>query len=421
MSARFLQLHTLTAYPASLLNRDDAGFAKRLPFGGTTRTRISSQCLKRHWRTFDGEGSLQELAVPESIRSRYTFDQFIFHPLLQGGASPELARAVTEGLMKAVLGQSAKAKKAADKKADAEAGEGAKAKKGDKKAPKKQGDEEGLMTGQITVLGRPEVEFLLAEARAIAAEAKAPDQVEQALAARLTKERKENLAKLRHGAGLSAALFGRMVTSDILARGDAAVHVAHAFTVHEEATESDYFSAVDELKKESEDSLGSGHIGNTELTSGLFYGYTVIDVPLLVSNLEGCERKDWKAADRNLAASLVERLVHLVATVSPGAKLGSTAPYAYAHLLLVEAGNSQPRTLANAFLPSVSQSGDVVANTYAALGQHMADLDRTYGASTQRRLSALGNTQPLLAPLRVEAAMPLRDVAGWAASQVRDA
>ena len=47
--ARFLQIHTLTSYPASLLNRDDAGFAKRMPFGDATRTRISSQCLKRHW------------------------------------------------------------------------------------------------------------------------------------------------------------------------------------------------------------------------------------------------------------------------------------------------------------------------------------------------------------------------------------
>ena len=47
---RFIQIHTLHTYPAALLNRDDAGLAKRLPLGGTVRTRISSQCLKRHWR-----------------------------------------------------------------------------------------------------------------------------------------------------------------------------------------------------------------------------------------------------------------------------------------------------------------------------------------------------------------------------------
>ena len=54
MGARFVQIHYLTAYPASLLNRDDAGMAKRLPYGGTSRVRVSSQCLKRHWRTAEG-------------------------------------------------------------------------------------------------------------------------------------------------------------------------------------------------------------------------------------------------------------------------------------------------------------------------------------------------------------------------------
>jgi len=58
--ARFIQIHTLTSYPSTLLNRDDAGFAKRLPFGGATRTRISSQCLKYHWRHNDGESALDK-------------------------------------------------------------------------------------------------------------------------------------------------------------------------------------------------------------------------------------------------------------------------------------------------------------------------------------------------------------------------
>ena len=48
-------------------------------------------------------------------------------------------------------------------------------------------------------------------------------------------------------AGLEGALFGRMVTSDPGANIDAAIHVAHAFTVHGEESESDYFSVVDEL------------------------------------------------------------------------------------------------------------------------------------------------------------------------------
>ena len=32
--SRFLQIHSLHSYPAALLNRDDSGLAKRMPFGG---------------------------------------------------------------------------------------------------------------------------------------------------------------------------------------------------------------------------------------------------------------------------------------------------------------------------------------------------------------------------------------------------
>ena len=47
----FLQLHLLTAYGPSNLNRDDTGRPKSAIFGGVSRLRISSQSLKRAWRT----------------------------------------------------------------------------------------------------------------------------------------------------------------------------------------------------------------------------------------------------------------------------------------------------------------------------------------------------------------------------------
>lgn len=51
--ATFLQLHLLTAYPASNLNRDDTGRPKTVIFGGAERLRTSSQSLKRAFRTSD--------------------------------------------------------------------------------------------------------------------------------------------------------------------------------------------------------------------------------------------------------------------------------------------------------------------------------------------------------------------------------
>ncbi len=76
MTASFLEIHTLTSYPASLLNRDDAGFAKRIPFGGAVRTRVSSQCLKRHWRVYEGEHALKTIPdVGDTVRSRVAFEE----------------------------------------------------------------------------------------------------------------------------------------------------------------------------------------------------------------------------------------------------------------------------------------------------------------------------------------------------------
>lgn len=397
MNPRFIQIHSLTSYPAALLNRDDVGFAKRLPFGGTSRTRISSQCLKRHWRHADGEHSLSNLDVPQSIRSRRTFDNYILRPLIDDGVDSEKARLVVETLMAFFLGQSAKTKKA-----------------------KEQESEASVYTGQITVLGRPEVDFLLETARELcSSEIANRKDADKILKEHYDKEGKKNLAALQCGSGLGAALFGRMVTSDILARGDAAVHVAHAFTVHAEESESDYFSAVDDLLQSGEgEELGSGHIGTTELTSGLYYGYVVVDVPLLVSNLTGCMRNEWAQANRGPAGEIVEHLIHLIATVSPGAKLGSTAPHAYAHCVLLEAGDGQPRTLANAFLRPITDNRDLLRSTYTALSEHVEELDKMYGADSHRRVSAIGPTEALEG-LTEQEPRPLAEVAGWAGALVR--
>src|SRR5216684_3706791 len=80
---RFIQIHSLIAYPAALLNRDDSGLAKRLPFGGATRTRISSQCLKRHWRVTEDEWSLSKIGPQMSVRSRKIPEERILRALEQ--------------------------------------------------------------------------------------------------------------------------------------------------------------------------------------------------------------------------------------------------------------------------------------------------------------------------------------------------
>ena len=381
---RFLQIHTLHSYPAALLNRDDSGLAKRMPFGGAVRTRISSQCLKRHWRVAQDEFALKNIAGSTSaIRSRNTVERRVIQPLRDGGqVAEDVLVAVGTAFNVGVYG-----------------GRGT--------------SETGR---QPLLLGLPEVEHLHQRAAAICAEhsndAKAAGDAATAL---FTARRGEGnnfralLDSARLPAGLEGALFGRMVTSDPGSNIDAAVHVAHAFTVHEEESESDYFSVVDDLQGADEDA-GAAHIGDMELTAGLFYGYVVVDVPGLVSNLEGCDADQWDSADRMLAAKVVEHLVHLIATVSPGAKLGSTAPYGYADLMVVEAGTRQPRSLANAYRdPAKAQ----VAAATERLTSYLGKLDAAYAARDVRRVMSVEDCD-----IPSAERLSLDDLASWAAAAI---
>ena len=355
---RFIQIHTLHSYPGTLLNRDDAGLAKRLPFGGVERLRVSSQCLKRHWRMAEDEMALGAIdpSIGVSTRSRRTWKVLIQEPLLAEGLAEAAVDAVLDAMQLELYDKSEKAKAA---------------KEGEIKHVRK----------EIVVLGRPEIDYLMSETRRIVGLAGTDA---KAIAAELKSLRK-NFHALKAGAGIDAAMFGRFVSGDREARVDAAVHVAHAFTVHEQASEPDYFTAVDDLQAEEQGS-GAGHLNTADLTSGVYYGYVAIDVPLLVSNLEGVHRKNWLAADRTLAAKTVEALLHLIAKVTPGAKKGSTAPYDWASLVLVEAGAEQPRTLANAFIKPVrAQPLDAAAAD--ALARHVAEIDGMYGAEAKRWLA----------------------------------
>ncbi len=362
---RFLQIHTLHSYPAALLNRDDSGLAKRMPFGGATRTRISSQCLKRHWRVAEDEFAIHSIPGAEAaVRSRNVVERRVIKQLREvEGVAKDVVNVLATSFTVGVYGD--------------------KAKPGEGEADKN--------TRQPLLLGFPEVEYLREKSAEIcAANPNDADAAKMAAEALFSQRQGEgaNFRAFREAArlpgGLEGALFGRMVTSDPGANIDAAVHVAHAFTVHREESESDYFSVVDDLQRDDEDA-GAAHIGDMELTAGLFYGYVVVDVPGLVSNLEGCDAREWESADRTLAGEVVKSLAHLIATVSPGAKLGSTAPYGYADLMLIEAGVRQPRSLANAFRKPAEAQTEAAAK---ALVSELNDLDGMYGVKEVRRVSS---------------------------------
>ena len=369
-SPRFLQIHTLHTYTGALLNRDDSGLAKRMPFGGAYRTRISSQCLKRHWRTADTDPhSLHRIDGADlAYRSRKIVQDLIIAPL-EGKYPADVVDAIKSAFQVAVYG------------------------------------DKGNTSRQVILLGEAEIAWLAAEAEKLAAAA-GTAKAAAAAVKQWTADFKTNIKAMREGCalpgGLTGALFGRMITSDRAANIEAPIHVAHSFTVHAEEAESDYLTAVDDLQDEEE--AGAGTIQDTEITSGLYYGYVVIDLPGLIRNCAG---------NRDLVTQVVYNITHLIAEVSPGAKLGSTAPYGRAELMLIESGDRQPRSLAAAYRKPV---GYDLEDAVAELDKHLAQLDATYETGEARRYLSLAS-----ADLSGVERTSLKGLAEWAASHVKDA
>lgn len=321
----FVQLHLLTAYPPSNLNRDDLGRPKTARMGGCDRLRVSSQSLKRTWRT--SEIFQEAMAGHLGTRTKRLGIQ-VREALSKGGIEEKTAREW--------------ARKVAD-------------------VFGKLQRNESLEIEQLAHIGPEEQTAVDRLTRTLIDERRAPTD--------------EELLLLRHRpAAADIALFGRMLAEDPGYNVEAACQVAHAITVHPVVVEDDYFTAVDDLNTGEED-LGAAHIGETGFAAGLFYSYVCIDRGLLAENLNG---------DVALADSALGALTETAVKVAPRGKQASFGSRAYASYVLAERGPQQPRSLSVAFLKPV-RGQDFAADAINAI-EHQAELfDQVYGPCADAR------------------------------------
>lgn len=323
---RFVQLHLLTSYPPANLNRDDVGNPKTARLGGVERLRVSSQSLKRAWRT--SELFQQALAGNIGTRTKRLGVE-VFKALVQAGTSEKQA--------KEWAGQIAKVygtlKKEKDKLLEIE---------------------------QLVHIAPEERATLDALVAALAQEKRAPTD-------------EELNALLHQQTAVDIAMFGRMLASKAEFNGEAAVQVAHAIGVHASAIEDDYFTAVDDLNRKEE--AGAAHIGEAGFAAAVFYEYLCINRDLLKQNLGGDEALTQKA---------LRALTQAALTVGPSGKQNSFASRAYAHYALAEKGSQQPRSLSLAFVKPVS-GNDYAHEAVLALERVRDNMDQVYGACADSR------------------------------------
>lgn len=317
--ARFIQLHCLTSYPPSNLNRDDLGRPKTAVMGGVNRLRVSSQSLKRAWRTSE-----------------------VFESALGQWKGTRTKRVGLEAL--GMLTERGVHEQDAKPWAAAIAEQFGKLKK------------DSLEIEQLAHVAPEEWERIRRLAATLATEKRAPET--------------DELAILRdRPKAVDIALFGRMLASNPSFNVEAAAQVAHALTVHAATVDDDYFTAVDDLNQYQEDG-GAAHIGETGFGAGVFYLYLCVDRDLLVDNLQG---------DRALANQALAALLEAVAKVSPTGKQNSFASRAYTSYILAEKGGQQPRSLSVAFLKPVV-GVDQLAAAVLALENQRDNFNKVYGA-----------------------------------------
>jgi len=316
---RFIQLHLLTSYPPANLNRDDLGRPKTAMMGGVPRLRVSSQSLKRAWRTSD----VFEKALKGHIGTRTKeMGISVFKSLTDKGVSEknalEWARVVS-----GVFGKPKTLSKPEE------------AKLKDAEVPESEKQKLKLKPLEIEQLAHfsPEEESAINSL------------IETMVSRGVGPEKDEiYLLKSKHTAA-DIALFGRMLASSPTYNTEASAQVAHAISVHKVVVEDDFFTAIDDLNNDDDD-MGAAHMGDTEFGAALFYQYICIDINLLQETLD----------DESLVIKTVNALIEAAATVAPGGKQNSFASRARASYILCEVGDQQPRSLSVAFLEPISGS-----------------------------------------------------------------
>ncbi|HFE8018351.1 TPA: type I-E CRISPR-associated protein Cas7/Cse4/CasC [Proteus mirabilis] len=322
--SQFIQLHILTSYAPSNLNRDDLGRPKTAIMGGFERLRISSQSLKRHWRTSE----LFNIALSGNIGIRTKkFGLQLYDALIEGGVSEKNAKKWV-GL---IIEQYGKIKK------------------------------DSIETEQLVHISHLEKSLAFDLINLLIKEQREP-----------TKQELESLKTIN--TSVDIALFGRMLASAPKYNIEAACQVAHAISVHSTVIEDDYFMAVDDLNN-GETDTGSAHIGEAGFAAALFYSYICINKTQLIESLDGNEE---------LANKAIQALTEVAIKVSPTGKQNSFASRAYASYVLAEKGSYQPRSLSVAFLKPIDDE-DMENAAINALKFRMENFDKVYGTCAESR------------------------------------
>jgi CRISPR system Cascade subunit CasC len=445
----FIQIHMLQSMPPGNLNRDETGQPKRCIFGGVTRGRISSQCLKRNIR----RSAEFAKAFGDALADRTTYLPRMVADELRRDTELGVPEAELRDLMVAIA---RRFKKEAKDDSSEGAAAGAEAGASDEEDVGQTGQlvffqqsfarriaellarfrkENGaayllLRTGELDeseetkARRKTRLQELTANQKLLKQDKKvaATDEAKVAINNREGElQREKDQLKRESDQGKEASekkiatliseiatasklitvdigLFGRMTTSDLVVNVEATCQVAHAISTHETIIESDYFTAMDECKVRyavgQMGNAGAAFLGSGEtetfFNASVYYKYLNLDLSAL--------RKHLPSLTDEEAAKAVGVLVSAAALATPTGKQNSFASHGIPELLLVEVSNTKrPITYANAFLQPV-EGPNYMAQSAKAIKEYVESVAPAFApVDMQRFLLAVGNAKCTIA------------------------
>lgn len=332
-----LDIHALQTVPPSLINRDDTGAPKSAIFGGIPRQRVSSQAWKRAIRRYF-EFQLGETGV--GLRSR-RLPEVIVKKILE--ISPDFGEdKAIEGVRNLFKATGARG---GIKLVDA------------KPAKKDEySDEQSALPTTAALL------FL------------SPHQIDRASQAiidadggKITKADAKDILDTAHS--IDMAMFGRMLADVPAYNIDASVQVAHAIGIHESQPEFDYFTAVDDVIEDA-DETGAGMIGTTQMMSSTLYRFATVNVNGLTENL----------GNEELAQEATVMFIKAFIESMPTGKQNTFANNTLPELVYVAVRDTRSVSFVNAFEdPIAGKDGSRRQAAAEALAKEAHDVEDVYG------------------------------------------
>jgi CRISPR system Cascade subunit CasC len=371
---KLIELHILQSFPVSCLNRNDVGSPKTASFGGVTRGRVSSQCLKRATRELAQE--MDRNLVKQAKDSGQENPPALFEGVRTRRAAVDLASALAERQL-----PEAEAKRIANevcdgflssksKKAEAEPARPSKPKKPSKSSPAETDGEAEEETSTLLYFS-PGERVLMAEAIA-KAKRDGKTNFQEAAAAALKKAPGDRKPKDL----CDIAIFGRMVSNEPRLTLEGAGLFNHALTTHKATNDWDFWTAVEDNKRPGDDA-GAANMGTVEFTAGVFYRYVGLNLDLLFDEKHvGC------ITEPRLRQRMVRTFLEAVLKAVPSARqnaMNANCEVGYALGLYRDKG--QPLQLVNAFESPVRPFNGLLLPSIRAMLLHYGDLKEYLGAS----------------------------------------